>query len=126
MKKASWPLFLAIVVVAMMMGCGGGGGQAPESTPSTAPAESAAPAPTASAESIGVPECDEYLSKVQACIDAHVPEDMKAMHRQNMDQMRDQWRQAAQSETGKAGLAAGCKAALDAAKSSLAAYNCEW
>ena len=48
------------------------------------------------------------------------------MQRQNMDQMRDQWRQAAQTETGKAGLAAGCKAALDAAKSSLTAYNCEW
>jgi hypothetical protein len=125
-KNAHRLFFLALVVVAMMMGCGGGGGQAPESTPSTAPAEPAAPAPTASAESIGVPECDEYLSKVEKCITDHVPDDMKAMQQQNMETMRDQWRQAAQTETGKATLAAGCKAALDAAKSSLAAYNCEW
>ena len=48
------------------------------------------------------------------------------MQRTSMDQMRDQWRQAAQNPTAKEGLAAGCKAALDAARSSFAQYGCEW
>jgi hypothetical protein len=109
-------LSLAFVVVPMLLACGG---QAPESQPSS----TAAPA---SGSTIGVPECDEYLSKVEACIAEHVPDDMKAMQQQTMATMRDQWRQAAQNETAKASLAAGCKAALDAAKSSMASYGCEW
>jgi hypothetical protein len=112
-KKANWLPGLAFVVVAMAVGCS----QPPASEPSAAPA---------SGNSIGVAECDDYLSKVEACIADHVPEDAKAMQQQSMDQMRDQWRQAASNPTAKASLAAGCKAALDAARSSLAQYGCEW
>ena len=97
----------------MVMGCS----QPPASEPSTAPA---------GGNTIGVPECDDYLSKVETCIANHVPEDARAMQRQSMDQLRDQWRQAAENPTAKAGLAAGCKAALDAARSSFATYGCEW
>ncbi len=104
----------------MAVGCGGGGQPA-----DSKPAASAA-APTASANAIGVPECDEYLSKVEACIANHVPEEARAMQRQNMGQMRDQWRQAAANPNAKAGLAAGCKAALETARSSFATYGCEW
>jgi hypothetical protein len=112
-KKANWLFSLAFVVVPMLMGCN----QPPASKPSTAPA---------GGNTIGVPECDDYLSKVEACIANNVPEDARAMQRQSMDQMRDQWRQAAANPTAKAGLAAGCKAALDAARSSFATYGCEW
>lgn len=113
MKKAYWLFSMAFVVFVLLMACG----QSPESKESTAPA---------SGSTIGVPECDEYLSKVEACIADHLPDDMKAMQHQSMEQMRDQWRQAAQNETARAGLAAGCKAALDQARSSLASYGCEW
>lgn len=121
MKKAIW-IYLLSVVGVMVVGCGGGG-QPPAGEKSSAPAASAA---GASSASIGVPECDEYLNKVQACIDNHVPEDSRAMQRQSMDQIRDQWRQAAANPTAKAGLAAGCKAALETARASFASYGCEW
>jgi len=113
-KKANWLRGLVFVVVPMVVGCGG---QPPASEQSAAPA---------TGDSIGVAECDDYLSKVEACIADHVPEEARAMQRQSMDQMRDQWRQAAANPTAKASLAAGCKAALDAARSSFASYGCEW
>ena len=113
MKKASWLRGLAFVVVPMVVGCS----QPPASEQSAAPA---------AGDSIGVAECDDYLSKVEACIADHVPEEARATQRQSMDQMRDQWRQAAANPTAKASLVAGCKAALDAARSSFASYGCEW
>lgn len=48
------------------------------------------------------------------------------MLRQQLDQTRDQWRQAASSSEGRAGLAAGCKAATEAARTAMAAYGCSF
>jgi len=121
-KKANWLLSLVFVVVPMVMSCS----QPPAQPPASEPAPAPEPAAPASENSIGVAECDDYLSKVETCITNHVPEEARAMQRQSMDQMRDQWRQAAETDTGKAGLAAGCKAALDAARSSFSTYGCEW
>jgi hypothetical protein len=87
-KKVNWLFSLAFVVAPMVMGCN----QPPASKPSTAPA---------AGNTIGVAECDDYLSKVEACIANHVPEDARAMQRQSMDQMRDRWRQAAENPTAK-------------------------
>ena len=113
MKKATRLFSLAFVVVAIGMSCS----QPPASEPSSAPA---------GGSTIGVPECDDYLSKVEACIADHVPEEARAMQRQSMEQMRSQWRQAAENPTAKASLAAGCKAALDQARSAFASYGCQW
>ncbi|HJS75523.1 MAG TPA: hypothetical protein VJ921_14620 [Vicinamibacteria bacterium] len=123
MKKVNGLWVLAFVLLSMTIACGGG---SQESAPASTPAATPESAPASGASSIGVPECDDYLSKVEACIANHVPEDAKAMQQQSMEQMRTQWRQAAETETGKASLAAGCKAALDAARSSMAAYGCEF
>jgi hypothetical protein len=123
-KIAKWLSLLALVLVPMSMAVGCGGGQPPPSKPAANAGGKASATPSAS--TIGVPECDDYLTKVEACIAGHVPEDARAMQRQSMDQMRDQWRQAASNPTAKAGLAAGCKAALDAARSSFSSYGCEW
>lgn len=119
MKKANWLFFVAFAVIAMGLGCG----EQPAPEPSAAPAEPAAPA---AGDAIGVAECDDYLKKVETCIAEHVPEDAQAMQRQSMDDMRNQWRQAAENPTAREGLAAGCKAALDTARSTFAAYGCEW
>jgi hypothetical protein len=103
--------------------CGG----APEKTapPASSPASApAAAAPAAGAAEFGVPECDEYLSKYLACIDSKVPEAGRAMARQALDQTKAQWKQAASTPAGKAGLATGCKAAMDAAKTAMSAYGC--
>jgi hypothetical protein len=72
-----------------------------------------------------VPECDEYITKVEACL-AKVPAAGQAAVKSSMDTMRTAWKQAAATPQGKAGLATGCKAALDQARTNYAAYGCSW
>jgi hypothetical protein len=88
-----------------------------------APATEAAPAAEAS---FGVPECDDYVQKYLACIDEHVPEAAQEQLRAAFDQTRSAWQQAAATDTGKAGLAAACTQAMDAAKTSMASYGCNF
>jgi hypothetical protein len=105
-KLPGLALFVGAIV---LFGCGG------ESKPATA-----------SAGDIGVPECDDYLKKYQACIDGKVPESGRATVRQALDQTKAAWKQAASTPQGKAGLATGCKMAHDTAKTAMGAYGCTW
>lgn len=101
-----------------------------QSAPPAATSAPAKPAPTATAaapataDSIGVPECDDYLSKYQACIQSKVPESARAGFKQSIDQTRAAWRNAAATAGGKEGLAAACKQARDSSKTAMAAYGC--
>lgn len=81
---------------------------------------------TASTGTIGVPECDDYIAKLEACLNSKVPEAARGSFRTSAEALRKSWVDAAATPQGKAGLAVGCKAATDAAKISLSAYNCAW
>jgi len=129
------PIFVSALALGLLA-CGGGEKSAPPPA-QAAPAATAAAAPaggapastsaaSAASAEFGVPECDDYLAKYLACIDSKVPEAARAMVRQQLDQTKAAWKQAASTPQGKAGLAMGCKQALDAAKTSMAAYGCSW
>jgi hypothetical protein len=76
-----------------------------------------------SGDKVGVAECDEYIEKLEACMSS-APEASKGMLKTNLDTMKKTWKEAASTPQGKAGLATGCKSALDAAKQS---FNyCKW
>lgn len=75
---------------------------------------------------IGVPECDEYIKKYEACIMSKVPEAQRAMYKPTLEQMRSSWKQAASNPQTKTALASGCKTATETAKQSLSAFSCEW
>jgi hypothetical protein len=121
---------LAAVALACLAAaaCSGGGSEKtpPASAAAQPPATTAAAAAPAGAAEFGVPECDEYINKYLACIDSKVPEAGRAMARQSLDQTKAQWKQVAATPGGKAGLATGCKAATDAARTSMAAYGCSF
>jgi len=85
-----------------------------------------APAATPSGDKIGVAECDEYLSKYEACVNSKVPEAARAQLKASFEQTRKSWQALAATQQGKAGLAQACKAALDSAKQSMSAYGCTW
>jgi hypothetical protein len=90
---------------------------ATNSTTSTAP----------SGEKIGVPECDDFLAKYDACVSAHVPDSAKAQYSSMLKQWRDSWRQqAAANPQAKGALAAACKQAAEQARTSMKAYNCNF
>jgi BRCT domain type II-containing protein len=77
-------------------------------------------------DKIGVPECDDYIAKYEACVNGKVPEMARAQFNSSMKTLRDAWRKAASTPEGKAGLAAGCKQATEQAKTSMKAYGCEF
>jgi hypothetical protein len=72
----------------------------------------------------GVAACDEYLESMEKFLDnPKVPQATRDASRKAFEQNRDAWKQAASTPQGKAGLEAGCKAALDAAKSTWDQFN---
>lgn len=77
-----------------------------------------------SGDAIGVPECDEYITKYQACVSGKVPEAARASLAQSIDSMRTAWKSAASTSEGKAGLASACKQAREAAMGAMGAYGC--
>ena len=70
----------------------------------------------------GVPECDQYLEKVYACISDKVPEAQRDMMKQGIEQSKSSWA----AVTDKAALAAQCKTAMDQAKTAYAAMGCSF
>ena len=112
---------LTLASILVLAACGGGSQPAPP--PATAAPATQAAGPAA-VSGFGVPECDAYMAKYQACIESKVPEAARGMIRQQLEQTRDAWQKAATTPEGKAGLAMGCKAATDAAKTGMAAYGC--
>ncbi|MBD9469416.1 hypothetical protein [Pseudoxanthomonas sp. PXM01] len=68
----------------------------------------------------GVPECDQYLEKVYACISDKVPEAQREMMKQGIEQSKAGW----SALTDKTALAAQCKTAMDQAKTAYAAMGC--
>jgi hypothetical protein len=105
-------------VALAMVGCKKEGGEAAPATAeakkemAAAPAEKPATAAPSGGE-IGVAECDDYVSKMKACLDK-MPAEAKAASQSAFDQSINAWKQAAGTEAGKQGLATACKAALDA------------
>lgn len=112
----------------------GGGTTSTTNAPKTDAPKNDAPKPdapkteTASTDSVGVPECDEYIKKYEACltkIAAKAPQVESSMKTAFKTQ-RDGFKQAAANPQSKATLASTCKQAMDTAKQSTSAYACEW
>ncbi|WP_282271419.1 hypothetical protein [Stenotrophomonas sp. PS02298] len=94
---------------------------APAAAPAAAAAEvTPAPATDTVKASTGVPECDQYLEKVYACISDKVPEAQRDMMKQGIEQSRSAWA----GVTDKTELANQCKTALEQAKTSFGAMGC--
>jgi len=66
----------------------------------------------ASGGAIGVPECDEYITKYTACI-AKMPAASKSTVEAGFKTQVDAWKASAATPQGKAALKVGCKATLD-------------
>lgn len=126
------PLF-ALAFALALAGCNKSEHPAKPAAPTTSPAAPTATAPAASAPAttaaassggIGVAECDDYLTRYEACVSSKVPAEARAALEQSLTQMRDAWRAAAATDAGKQGLAAACKQAHEAARSAMQQYGC--
>jgi hypothetical protein len=130
---------LCVLLGAVMLACGGAENANTANTTNTATSNAntkaaatpatttATPASTtAAAGDIGVPECDDFLKKYEACVSGKVPAAAQATFKSSLDTWRSSWKQLAGTPTGKAGLATACKSAMEQAKTSLGSYGCTW
>jgi hypothetical protein len=101
-----------------------------------APSNSTAPAPAgsvvtnkntnaslATAESIGVEECDAFLTAYESCV-AKVPETGRAQYQNAISQWRSSWKKLADNPTTRPTLAGICKNAHDTARAQMKSFNC--
>jgi hypothetical protein len=131
-----------LLIAAMALGlffltnCGGGGstttttnnGSTTTTTTNSKPADSPK-TETAKTDSVGVPECDEYIKKYEACLlkiaqkAPQVEPDLKKA----FQAQRDGFKQAASNPSSKAMLPNQCKQLIETAKQSYSGvYACEW
>ena len=81
---------------------------------------------TTSGDKIGVPECDDFIAKYDACVSSKVPEVARAQYKAAIDQWRASWKKLADDPATKGTLAAACKQAADQQAAALKPYGCSW
>jgi len=77
-------------------------------------------------EKIGVPECDDFIAKYEACVSDKVPEASRAQFKSSITEWRKSWKQLAANPATKGTLAAACKQSAESARTSMKAYNCSF
>ena len=111
-KRYFVSLTLIVFCALLLIGCGGSG-----DSNQTA---------SGGGEKIGVPECDDFLAKYEACVTGKVPAEGRAQFNTSLTQLRTQWKQMAGSPQGKESLVQMCKMAADQNKQLLKPYGCEF
>ena len=120
-------LFLCVVCALVLVGCAKtetntNGNANTAATKTTTPASTTAT--TASADKIGVPECDEFIANYDACVSSKVPEVARAQYKTAIEQWRTSWKKLAENPQTKSTLAAACKQSAEQARASMKSYNC--
>ena len=123
-----------VICAAILIGCG-----KTETTTNTATDNSnkgagtttATPAPptsttAATGDKIGVPECDDFIAKYEACVSGKVPEAARAQYQTALKQWRESWKKLAANPATKGTLAAACKQAKEQQETALKSYGCTW
>ena len=76
------------------------------------------------AEPIGIPACDDFITKYEACVSTKVPAAQQSTFRMSLDQMRSSWAGLAKMPEAKPQLEASCKASMEQMKPALAPHGC--
>jgi hypothetical protein len=126
-------LIFAILCAAILFGCSKSETMENSNTAmsnSNKPATVSTPATTTSTttsstndEKIGVPECDEFIAKYEACT-SKVPEIARAQYKSAVEQWRSSWKKLAANPATKGTLAAACKQAAEQQAAAWKAYGC--
>jgi hypothetical protein len=125
--RKQFVLSLCVVSALLILSCA----KSPESETNkpadTKPAATSTPAVTAnSSSSIGVPECDDFIAKYDACVSNKVPEVARAQYKASIEQWRSSWKQLSANPQTRASLVQACKTAAESARTSMKSYNCNF
>jgi hypothetical protein len=91
---------------------------------STAASTPAAATAASSDDKIGVPECDDFIAKYDACVSNKVPEMVRAQYKDAIARWRTEWRKLANDATARAQLVAACKQAAEQQAAALKSFGC--
>jgi len=100
----------------------------PADSPKTEATKTTEAPKTETADSVGVPECDEYIKKYEACL-TKIAKDAPQVQpglKTSFEQQRNAIKQAVSTPQGKSMMATQCKQYIESAKQSTSAYACSW
>jgi hypothetical protein len=126
-------LILAVLCAAILVGCSKTdttensntmAGNSNKATSTTSPATTTTT--STAGEKIGIPECDDFIAKYDACVSSKVPEAQQAALKSAVDQWRASWKKLAANPATKGTLAAACKQAAEQQEAALKSYGCTW
>jgi hypothetical protein len=128
LRRNNLPALCALSVTLLLAACGGGAGSNTANAPANAGKASNAAAANSGNVAVlgqtGVASCDEYLAKVEKCLNnPNVPETVRTTWRASLEQNRTAWKQAAANAQARAQLETTCRQAMDAAQASFAMCN---
>ena len=126
MMRLDRKIWLTVTFCSLFVFVGCSDSKSTTSTSTSTAATPAAAAPTSAGDKIGIAECDDYIAKVEACINGKVPEAQRGVFKSSFETVRKQWKETAANPQAKEALATGCKQALDAAKQAYASFGCVW
>ena len=121
-------LIFAVLCAAILVGCSKTeNNNTAASNSNKATTTTATPATTTTAstsgEKIGVPECDEFIAKYEACT-SKVPEIVRSQYKSALEQWRSSWKKMAADPETKGKLAAACKQAAEQQAAAWKMYGC--
>jgi curli biogenesis system outer membrane secretion channel CsgG len=120
-------IVFSILCAAILIGCGKTETSNTAGDNSNKAATTGGSSTTASAgDKIGIPECDDFLAKYEACVTGKVPEQARAAYQTGIKQWRDSWKQLAANPQTRGTLAATCKQAREQQETALKSYGCTW
>jgi hypothetical protein len=126
MKTRTVAAILAVGLLSVTAACTGGASAEKPAKTANAETSQATTGSASASGTIGIPECDNYMTKYRECIEAKVPDSVKASVRQSLDQTTAAWKQAAATPEARSSLAQACQQATDAAKMAMQAYGCSF
>jgi len=124
-------LIFCVVCAVILIGCSktetSNSNTAADNSNKSKPAGATTTSATAPAgEKIGVPECDDFIAKYDACVSSKVPEMARAQYQNAVKQWRESWKKLAENPQTKGTLAAACKQAREQQEAALKSYGCSW
>lgn len=78
------------------------------------------------AEPIGVPACDDFLAKYEACLRDKAPAAQQAAFKGQIEQIRTSWTTLAKDPQTKPALESSCKTSSEQMKAAVASYGCKF
>ena len=121
-------LIFAVLCTAILVGCSKtetteNSNAAGSSDKPTTSATTTTTTTASTGEKIGVPECDDFIARYEACT-SKVPEFARAQYKEGVARWRAEWKKLADNPETKGTLAAACKQAMEQQTAAWKAYGC--